>query len=133
MSDQAEVLLRQAQSHRAAGRSAEAADAYAALLELRPDLPDTWFNLALMLRQAGRPAQALASYQQALDRGVQGQEEVHLNRAVIYSDDLGQSEAAKAELDRALAIAPDYLPALLNLGNLHEDRGERDAARAAYA
>lgn len=133
MNDQAEVLLRQAQSHRAAGRSAEAADAYAALLELRPKLPDTWFNLALMQRQAGRPAQALASYQQALDRGVQGPEEVHLNRAVIYSDDLGQSEAAKAELDRALAIAPDYLPALLNLGNLHEDRGERDAARAAYA
>ncbi|MDB5421135.1 MAG: hypothetical protein JWR59_1082 [Brevundimonas sp.] len=132
MSEQAEILLRQAQSHRTAGRSAEAADAYAALLELKPDLPDTWFNLALMQRQAGRPAQALASYQQALDRHIRGPEEVHLNRAVIYSDDLGQSDAAKAELDRALALDPDYLSALLNLGNLHEDRGERDAARAAY-
>jgi hypothetical protein len=133
MSEQAEVLLRQAQSHRAAGRSAEAAEAYAALLTIMPDLPDTWFNLALMQRQAGRPAEALASYQEALNRRVQGPEEAHLNRAVIFSDDLGQPEAAKAELDRALALAPDYLPALLNLGNLHEDRGERDEARAAYA
>ncbi len=132
MSQEAEALLRQAQSHRAAGRSAEAADAYAALLDLQPDLPDTWFNLALMQRQAGRPIEALAAYQQALDRRVQGPEEVHLNRAVIYSDDLDQPDAALIELEQALSLAPGYLPALLNLGNLHEDRGERDAARTTY-
>ncbi|WP_395650620.1 sulfotransferase [Brevundimonas sp.] len=133
MGAQAEILLREAQGHRAAGRAGEAADAYAALLAIQPDLPDTWFNLALMQRQAGRPAQALASYQQALDRRIRGPEEVHLNRAVIYSDDLCQADAAQAELERALAIDPNYLSALLNLGNLHEDKGERDAARAAYA
>ena len=132
MTVEAETLLRQAQSHKLAGRPAEAAEAYEALLALRPDLPDTWFNLALMQRQAGRPAAALASYQQALDRRVSGPEEVHLNRAVIYSDDLGQAEAAEAELKTALAIQPAYLAAWLNLGNLHEDRGEREQARAAY-
>lgn len=132
MSQDAEILLRQAQDHRAAGRSGEAATAYEALLAIKPDMPDTWFNLALMQRRAGRPAAALASYQQALDRRISGPEEVHLNRAVIYSDDLGQAEAAEAELKAALAIAPDYLAAWLNLGNLHEDKGERDAARLAY-
>ena len=132
MSEQAEILLRQAQTHRAAGRAAEAAEAYAALLAMKPDLPDTWFNLALMQRKAGRPAAALASYQQALDRGIGGPEEVYLNRGVIYADDLGQAEAAEAELTAALALQPGYLAALLNLGNLHEDKGERDAARAAY-
>lgn len=133
MSEQAEILLREAQAHRAAGRVGEAADAYAALLEIRPDLPDTWFNLALMQRQAGRPHAALASYQQALDRRIRGPEEVHLNRGVIWSDDLGDAEAAQVELERALAIDPNYLAALLNLGNLHEDKGEREAARAAYS
>ena len=132
MSQEAETLLRQAQAHKLAGRPGEAAEAYEALLALRPDMPDTWFNLALMQRQAGRPAAALAAYQQALDRRIGGPEEVHLNRAVIYSDDLGQADAAEAELKTALAIAPDYLAAWLNLGNLYEDKGEREAARSAY-
>jgi tetratricopeptide (TPR) repeat protein len=128
----AETLLRQAQAHKLAGRPGEAAEAYEALLAIQPDLPDTWFNLALMQRQAGRPAAALTSYQEALDRRVSGPEEVHLNRAVIYSDDLGQADAAEAELKTALAIAPTYLAAWLNLGNLCEDKGEREQARAAY-
>ena len=132
MSVEAETLLRQAQSHKQAGRPADAAEAYEALLTLRPNMPDTWFNLALMQRQAGRPAAALASYQEALDRRIGGPEEVHLNRAVIYSDDLGQADAAEAELKTALAILPTYLAAWLNLGNLYEDKGERDQARAAY-
>lgn len=132
MSAEAEVLLRRAQTARAAGRSAEAAEAYAALLVIRPDLPDTWFNLALMQRAAGRPLEALESYAEALRRRVSGPEEVHLNRAVILSDDLGRPDEAEVELKAALTLKPDYLPALLNLGNLHEDRGDRPAALSIY-
>lgn len=132
MSETAEAHLRRAQAARAAGRPSEAAEAYEALLALRPDLPDTWFNLALMRRGAGRPVEALDAYAEALRRGVSGPEEVHLNRAVILSDDLGRSDQAEAELRQALALRPDYLPALLNLGNLHEDRGEREEARSVY-
>lgn len=132
MSAEAEVLLRRAQTARAAGRSAEAAEAYAALLALRPDLPDTWFNLALMQRAAGRPLEALDAYAEALRRRVSGPEEVHLNRAVLLSDDLGRPDEAEAELHQALALKSDYLPALLNLGNLHEDRGQRAEAQSVY-
>ena len=132
MSAEAEVLLRRAQTARAAGRSAEAAEAYAALLAIRPDLPDTWFNLALMQRAAGRPLEALDAYAEALRRRVSGPEEVHLNRAVILSDDLGRPDEAEVELKAALTLRPDYLPALLNLGNLHEDRGDRAAALSIY-
>src|SRR5204863_8460858 len=59
-------------------------------------------------------------------------EEVHLNRAVIYSDCLRQSEAAERELREALRLNASYVPALLNLANLHEDRGQRDEARLFY-
>ena len=127
-----ETLLARAVAHKSAGRWAEAAADYTALLALMPDMPDTWFNLGLMQRRAGQPQAALEAYRQALERGVLGPEEVHLNRAVIFSDDLGDSDAALAELTRALAIAPYDLAALLNLGNLREDRGERDQARTAY-
>lgn len=117
---------------RAEGRAAEAAAAYRRLLAILPDLPDSWYNLALMERACGRFEAALAAYDEALRRGATGPEEIRLNRAVILTDDLGRHELAEAELAAALALAPDYLPALLNLGNLHEDLGRRDAARAAY-
>ncbi|HKQ13350.1 MAG TPA: sulfotransferase, partial [Steroidobacteraceae bacterium] len=83
-------------------------------------------------RSAGRFDAALASYQQALERGVSEPEEVHLNRGVIYSDCLRQDEAAERELQAALALNPGYVPALLNLANLREDFGKQADASALY-
>lgn len=131
--DPAEALMAIASRLRGAGRATEAATAYRQLLALRPDLPDSWFNLALMERQSGRFEAALAAYAEALRRGVSGPEEAWLNRGVIHADDLGRHDLALKDLQAALAVRPDYLPALLNLGNLHEDLGQREAAREAYA
>lgn len=132
MTPEVQSLLREASGLFRAGFVAKAVTGYEKLLALEPNLPDSWFNLAVSQRRSGRPEAALASYQRALDVGIDGPEEVHLQRGVILADDLGQSDAARAELDAALAINPDYVPALLNLGNLHEDFGERELARAAY-
>ena len=131
--DPAEALMALASRLRAAGRADEAAQAYRRLLAIRPDLPDSWFNLALMERQCGRFAAALAAYDEAVRRGVSGPEEAWLNRGVIHADDLGRPDLALEDLEAALAIAPDWLPALLNLGNLHEDMGRREAAAQVYA
>ena len=125
-------LLRSASELRAQGRLPEAIQAYQRLLETKPDLPDSWYNFAWLLKQAGQFAPALAAYQRALELGVKSPEEVHLNRAVIFSDWLQRPQEALAELRRALELNPDYVPALLNLGNLHEDLGDRGAAREAY-
>jgi tetratricopeptide (TPR) repeat protein len=125
-------MLREAAALRAAGRFAEAAAAYESVLALAPALPDSWFNLAWLQRRLGEPDAALASYQQALDRGVSGPEEVRLNRAVIFADDLRQDDAAERELRQALVLNPGYKPALLNLANLEEDRGRRAEAAALY-
>lgn len=125
-------MLSLASQLRQAGRVPEAIAAYEKLLALRPELPDCWFNLAWLQRRARRYADALASYQQALDRGVGGAEEVHLNRAVIFSENLARIDEAERELAAALALNPRYVPALLNLANLFEDRGERELARGAY-
>src|SRR5258708_3656155 len=125
-------LIREANALREAGRLAEAEAAYLRILERWPALPDCWFNLGVVQRRAGQYEAALASYREALTRGISGPEEVHLNRAVIYSDCLHQSEAAEGELRTALGLNPSYVPALLNLANLHEDRGEREPARSLY-
>ena len=115
-----------------AGRVPEAIEAYEQLLALRPDLAESWYNLGWLRRQARLFEESLAAYDQALARGVSCPEEVHLNRGVILADHLGRPADAQAELEAALRLNPAYVPALLNFGNLHEDRGRRAEARAAY-
>ncbi|MFP4518931.1 MAG: tetratricopeptide repeat-containing sulfotransferase family protein [Oceanicaulis sp.] len=107
-------------------------EACRAELARRPDHADTWYDLGYYARRAGAYEDALDAYAKALSLGIRNPWEVHLNRAVIYSDDLRRDQAARAELERALALKPDYLAAKLNLGNLLEEQGEKCEARAVY-
>ena len=132
MDRESAALLERASTLRRAGRIDEAIAAYAALLQRQPGLADSWYNLGWLQRQARQYEAALESYARALASGVRDPEEVRLNRAVILSDHLFRPEEALAELEAALELKPDYLAALLNLGNLHEDLGDREAAEQAY-
>ena len=126
-------LLSEASRLRRDGHVGEAIAAYRKLLELNPNLPDSWYNLGWLQRQSRQFEDALESYAEALNRSVNSPEQVHLNRAVILADHLARPDEAEAELRAALAIDPRYVPALLNLGNIAEDLGRRDDARDAYA
>jgi tetratricopeptide (TPR) repeat protein len=132
MDAEAQEMLRRASAFRQTGQIEQAIDAYQAFLERVPQAPNSWYNLAWLQRHARRFEDAIASYARALEQGVAEPEEVHLNRAVVLADDLARPDEAEAELRAALALKPGYVPALLNLGNLHEDRGERPQAREAY-
>ncbi len=125
-------LLRAAHRYRDAGQLPQAISAYQRLLALRPGSPNTWYNLARLQRQARQYEAALASYQQALEAGLEAPEEAHLSRAVIFSDHLHRFAQAERELAAALRLNPTYLPALFNLANLHEDLGRREAAATTY-
>src|SRR4051812_25874128 len=126
-------LLREASRLRTLGQVDEAIAAYQRLLAAKPDLADSWYNLGWLQRKARRFEDALESYQHALDLGIREPEEVRVNRAVILSDYLHRAEDAERELAAALEANPAYVPALLNLGNLREDLGERETARDAYS
>lgn len=115
------------------GRHAEAAEAYQHLLSIRPDWLNGWYNLGQALWRARNFEQALAAYQRALDGGITQPEEAHLNRSTLLAQHLGRFDDARTELALALQANPGYLPAWLNLGNLCEQIGDRDAAAAAYA
>ena len=125
-------LLNTASSLRELGRVPEAIAAYRQLLAAYPDMPDSWYNLGHLCRQAGLATDSIAAYDEALKRGIRGAEEVYLNRAVLYSDVMARPADAKADLEKAIQLNPDYLAAYQNLGNLHEDLGYREAARATY-
>jgi tetratricopeptide (TPR) repeat protein len=126
------AMLERASALRRTGRVDEAIAAYEAVLERDPQLPNSWYNLAWLQRQARQYQEALSSYAEALERGVDDPHEVHLNRAVILSDHLARPADAEAELQAALKLKPGYLAALLNLGNLREDMGDRPRAEQAY-
>jgi hypothetical protein len=127
-----QALLERASAFRSAGRLDEAIAAYRELLAREPDLPESWYNLGWLQKQARQFEDSLHAYGEALRRQVSDPEEVHLNRAVILSDHLVRLDEAEEALKEALRIKPDYLPALLNLGNLYEDLGRREPAADTY-
>jgi tetratricopeptide (TPR) repeat protein len=132
MNARAHALLRQANELQRREQRPQAIAAYRQALALDPRAPDGWYNLGYLLNAENRFADALAAYGQALAHGVDKPEEVHLNRAVILTDRLRREDEAQRELEAAITLAPTYVPALLNLGNLHEERGARDEALSYY-
>jgi tetratricopeptide (TPR) repeat protein len=90
------------------------------------------FNYGWFAKQAGRPHLALDQYAKALALGIKQPEEVHLNRANVYSELLLDSTSALKELEAALKLNPGYFPAWLNLGNLYEQMGQVNESRAAF-
>ena len=114
------------------GRPGHAIVAYEQLLAIDPNRPDAWFNRAWAERAERRFSEALASYRAAIEAGITRPQEAHLNRAAILSDHLFRSEEAAAELRSALRIDPDFIPAWLSLGTIHEDLGHVDEACRVY-
>lgn len=121
----ADDLLRQ-------GRDDDAIRAYHLLLAVAPGHAEAWYNLGYALARVGRSEEALDAYDRALRAGIGYPQEVHLNRAVLFTDHLRRDDCAQEALQSALAVDPGYVPAHLNLGNLHEEHGERDRAVACY-
>ncbi|WP_374566436.1 sulfotransferase [Ideonella sp.] len=128
-----DALLAQAAHLARIGQVREAIVAYQKALEQRPASPNSWYNLARLLRRVRRFDDALQAYQHALDHKADQPEEVHLNRAVILADYLARPVEAEKELRTALALNPRYVPALLNLGNICEHRRDRSGAIAHYS
>jgi len=125
-------LRREAGGHLARGDWASAIIGLRALLAQAPRDADGWFNLGYALRRAGAFEKALDAYAEALRQGVADPAMVHVNRAAILADHLRRDDDAEAELRRALRLSPGHPAALLNLGNLHEERGRREQAGEAY-
>lgn len=127
MSDplQAAALLEQR------GLRSDAERCYRTLLDSRPEWAVARFNYACFLRRGGRLEEALAEHRRALELGIDHAEEVHSNIGVIYNE-LRRDDDARASFAQALALDPDYIPALYNLALLREEFGEREEALGIF-
>jgi len=100
------------------GRHDEALRLWTALAQVHPELGGVHANLGLLHAQAGRPAEAVA----ALERAVQASptQPRFFNALGIAYRSHGQFAKAQAAYERALALDANHAPAVLNLGILHD-------------
>ena len=106
--------------------------AYRKHLKANPQSANAAFNCAYNLTRVARFEEAISEYERALQIGISGPEEVHLNIANIWMDHLHDQERATAHLETALQLNPRYSSAHYNLGNISERQGDRDAARLNF-
>lgn len=122
-----EQMLQRATEAQRAGRTAEAADLYKAVIARRKDTEDAYRKLALLHWQAGRPAEAISTLELALANGVT-QSEVRIK--------LGQYLAESGQPGRAIALlsvtAGDDPDALTTLGNAYILAGRAPQAVATF-
>ncbi|MEZ5920974.1 MAG: sulfotransferase [Parvularculaceae bacterium] len=130
--DSLQTLFSATANLEAAGRASDAIGRCRAFLARDPKNPEAWCELGRLLRGAGAGEEALTAYGEALRFGIDKPEEIHLIRAVILTDQLRRDDEAEAEFRKCLIARPDYPPALLNLGNLAEERGRREDAMDYY-
>ncbi len=127
-----ERALQSARELQRIGRGTDAIAAFRELIERYPGDGELWYELGYLLKAETRYRESLEAFGRALDCGIARAEEVHLNRGVLLSDHLRRDDDAERELHAALRLSPHYVPALLNLGNLQEERGKREKAIATY-
>jgi len=103
-----------------------------AALRAAPGDADHWGRLAMALEANGLTAQARDSYASATAAavpGAHGRWWYHLARLKSRE---GDTDAALAGFDQAIALSPDYVPARWRRGHLLLDRGDLAGAEAAF-
>lgn len=119
-----------AASHQAAGRPAEAAEAYRRAVRLEPGNPDAHNNHGLVLWLLGRSGEAEAAYRRALEARP-AFPEARFNLGLVLAD-LGRDDEAEACFQAVLEDRPGFADAANALGNLYRGRGRLADAEAAY-
>jgi tetratricopeptide (TPR) repeat protein len=95
-------------------------------------LANAFYNAAYVTKGNGHYLEAIELYFFSLDFCISQPEEVYVNLAVIYSENLRIEDKAIAMLLQALKLKNDFLPALYNLAGLHEEMGEKELAIDIY-
>ena len=102
----------------ASGHLVEAERGFSALTKSNPELAGPYANLGLVHRQAGRPAEAVAALEKAVQLSPQRAD--LSNQLGLAYRTAGDFARAKASYERAIALDAGYGPAVLNLGILHD-------------
>jgi len=117
-------------AHQVAGRRAEAADLYRAVLAVRPGLPTANHNLALLEIDDGQPGSALERVNAAL--AAVPDQPVFQNTQGSALTALGRLDEAVVAFRRAADLDPAYARPRANLGTVLARLGRHGEAATAY-
>lgn len=123
-------LLRTAQMLHQGGRLAEAVEAYAQAIQLKPNFPPLFNNLGAALMALGRAADAVVAYRQAIALQP-NTPETHNNLGLALAGQRNLTEAEGA-FRKAVALRPDYAEAYANLGQIVQAQGRLDDALVIF-
>ena len=99
-------------------------------LQIKPDLPDAWYNRGIALFNLARNEEAISAYDKALQIQSDKHEAWH-NRGIALFN-LGRYEGAIASFDQALQIKPNLQEAWNNRGDALGDLGRYKEAIDSY-
>jgi tetratricopeptide (TPR) repeat protein/LPS sulfotransferase NodH len=107
-------------------------NAYRKYIDHKPEDTNAVFNYAWYLTRAARYEEALAAYESIMNIDAPGLDEIHLNIANLWMDHLGDHEKAREHIEYVFTLNPRHVGAWHNLGNLFEQRGEREEAARCF-
>ncbi len=121
-----------ARSHEALGETLKAAEEYRqAVLDNARSMPPSWLPLlhyGSYLRRSSRVSEAIPYLKQA-EQLNRNDWEVHAEIAQA-NEDSGELEAAEAEFQRAIALAPDRIRLHIMLARIYQRDGQKERAAA---
>lgn len=126
MSDPFQTALQ----HQQAGRLAQAAEIYQAMLRGNPQQPEVLHQYGLLHHQAGRPAEGVKFVQRAMS--LQPDQLAFVNTAAMLFIAAGQPAEAARAAEQAVARNPQSADAANNLGLALAMLGRFDEAASAY-
>ena len=115
----------------AAQRNPMARDFYALAIQIEPTNLGSYYDLAMYLQDNGDPEKALQIYD-TLEVRMPGNYQVLFNKGYVNLVYLLEYDKAIEEFDKALAINPKSIDALLNKGVAYEQKGNYKKAKSIY-
>jgi tetratricopeptide (TPR) repeat protein len=125
-----DAILKNAHAQHVAGNPLKAAEGYQEILKYFPNHFDSIHLLGVASMQLGRPQDALALYDRALNLNPQ-YAPLYLNRGNVFQT-LGHHEEAVTNYQKAIELNPEYADAYSNLGNNLRSLGRHEEALLQY-
>ena len=111
-------------------RFPEAEESFKKALSVKPDNYGARNNFGRFLCNRGRPAEAFEEFNKIIGNKLYDQPWVVLTNAGICARRAGKRGEAEGYLRKALEVAPDFPPTLLELARLSRENGQNLSARA---